>query len=230
MRSDRIRKSRWRVSALTLLTFLALGCGSTSNDADAGLDASADAASADASSGPEICDDIDNDGDGTTDVEVSFEMHADEPNDSCSAPTLLSDLQPPAIGVVVPRSPTLYPGLDADYYTFHANEPTDPLVDCLPLFCEEHFQITITIVRPPDATSAELCASSSNCAAQDCGTTSTRVLNWTGECGSDDGRAIHFRVESPDANTFDCHPYELEISYEVSLQTAPGSMIPCPGA
>jgi len=157
-------------------------------------------------------------------VDDTFAEHPDEPNDNCVSATNLANLQTPVSGWLVPQTPTIYPGSDADYYSLYVLESTDDPFDCIPIVCEERFRLTITLTRPPDGQDFELCASGSACGSQTC-TAGVRELTWSGTCGGDDDRMVYFSVRSPSSESFDCHDYELQIDSEAWLV---GEM--CPGA
>ena len=176
----------------------------------------------------EACNDLDDDCDGVVDVADRFEVHLHESNDSCSAQTDLGSMRAPVTGFSVSSSPTLYPGGDADYYQILAQEPTDAFWECLPLVCEERYRVTISLSRPPDGADYQLCASASSCGSQTCTGGDSLELTFSGSCGGTDDRMIYFSVRSPSGESFDCHAYDVSLSFSAWLVTAswPG----CPGA
>lgn len=176
----------------------------------------------------ETCNELDDDCDGATDVSTAFSTHPHEPNDSCAALTDLGNARAPVTGMSVSDAPTLYPDGDLDYYTLFAQEPTDAFWDCIPYICEERYTVTITLTRPPDGAAYQLCASASDCGAQTCTSGATVTLNWTGTCGGTDDRRIWFSVRSPGGGQFDCHAYDVRVSFDARLVDT--SMWPdCPG-
>jgi hypothetical protein len=176
----------------------------------------------------ETCNDLDDDCDGQTDISAAFAVDTYEPNESCGAQANLGAIMAPVTGMSISGSPTIYPDGDADYYVLFAREPTDSPVDCIPVLCQENYELVLTLVRPPDAPGLQLCASASSCAGEGCTGGSSQTLTWTGTCGGLDDRNVYFSVRGPGGGQFDCHPYDVRISFRAWLTTAswPG----CPGA
>jgi hypothetical protein len=179
----------------------------------------------------EACDDRDDDCDGLTDVSTVFSsIDANEPNESCADQTDLGAMTAPVTGVSVPGPLVIYPEGDGDYYQLLGQEPTDPPWECLPILCIERYRLTITLTRPPDGAAYELCASADSCGGETCTTGASRTLEWTGECGANNDRRVYFSVRGPaGSGSFDCHSYEVRITFEAWLADS-GVWPGCPGA
>jgi hypothetical protein len=166
----------------------------------------------------EVCDDVDNNCNGSTDEGLSGD--AREPNNSCGSPNFVgtidtvSGTNPNQVSI----TPTIYGVGDVDVFRVDWRE-TDSSCQCCDTFCtDEDYRVRVTLAVPAGAGSYQVCGRQSTCGAtwQACVTVAAGAensinLDRDGGCspfGSDSGTA-YIEVRGIGAPAFECAPYTL---------------------
>lgn len=166
--------------------------------------------------GPEVCNDLDDNCDGSVDVGSFGDTF--EPNGSCGAISNLDEVG--SDETVTYNTQTIYAAGDNDYYYIHVEE-TDSQCECCNLFCtDEDYRVWIWLTVPPGAGSYFLCSNTGcsfgagNCTEVLAGNTANHVFTFDGGCPGGDDYDIYVRVYGDNAPAHECLPYTLQYRME----------------
>lgn len=170
----------------------------------------------------EVCDDIDNNCNGTVDDGLSGDGY--EANNSCAQANFRGTLytqaasgQPSSLSI----TPTIYGSGDIDVFRVNWSE-NDSSCGCSGLSTDEDYGLTATITVPAGAGSYRICGSMGGTCAT--GTTCTTVnagasgsiTIWQDGCcspiGCNDSGTGWFTINGQGAPAFECRPYTLAVS------------------
>jgi hypothetical protein len=163
----------------------------------------------------EVCDDLDNNCDGTVDNGAFADAY--ETNNTCpnygTLPTVGSNQ------TLTQTALTLYPSGDYDYFRIDAVE-SDSSCSCCDFWClDEDFRLTVTLTVPTGAGSYYFCTDTScsgiwnNCQTVYAGTQGTWTWNLDGACPGNDSYSIYVGITPGGGPGFECRPYTLSYGF-----------------
>ena len=160
----------------------------------------------------EVCDDVDNNCNSSTDEGLSGD--AWEPNNSCGQSRLMGALD---TGVATSTfiQPTLYGAGDGD--VFHVSwVENDSSCGCCNFICtDEDYAVDVTLNVPADAGSYQLCTRMnacggfSSCTTIAAGSSGSVTVGSDGGCPGNDDGVVYVQVVGIGAPAFECMPYTL---------------------